>query len=488
MTRSIQAPTPAPLLSLDDRGVDRGPTRRSVIAGGVAAAALSSGETGAALPKLPNIIFIMADDLGFADLSCFGRRDYETPVLDGLARRGVRFTSAYSNSPVCSATRTALMTGRYQYRLPVGLEEPLSIRDVGLSPTEPTLASSLRAAGYATALVGKWHLGALPRFSPLKSGYETFWGFRGGGVDYFSHRLGKTEDLWDGDVPIERVGYMTDLLADRAIGVIEDAARSRRPFLLSLHFSAPHWPWEAPGDQAESARIGKDAKASSIFHYDGGTLATYAAMVTRMDEQIGRLLATLDRLNLRDDTIVIFTSDNGGERFSDTWPFSGRKTELLEGGIRVPAILSWPRRVAPAICDKPVMTMDWMPTLLTAAGAPPARGAASDGISIWSDSGVDAPDDRPLFWRYKALDQRACRTGRYKYLRINGNEFLFDIVADPLERANLKARDTATFRHLRANWEAWNAGMLAYDAEVRSASSSAADAADRMGLGPSPQR
>ena len=238
-------------------------------------------------------------------------------------RRGVRFTQAYANSAVCSATRLALITGRYQYRLPLGLEEPLAGKtDVGLPPEHPTLPSLLRNAGYATSLIGKWHLGVLPSFGPLQSGYDEFWGFRTGALDYYSHRNSRGEaDLWDGDVAIEQTGYMTDLLGDRAVDAIERQARNKRPFLLSLHFNAPHWPWEAPGDQAESERL----HDTRLRHYDGGTQRTYARMVQAMDRQIGRVLQALDANGLSGNTIVIFTSDNGGERFSDTWPFTGSR-------------------------------------------------------------------------------------------------------------------------------------------------------------------
>ena len=179
----------------------------------------------------PNIVFIMADDLGYADLSCCGRRDFTTPNIDRIAERGVRFTQAYANSAVCSATRLALITGRYQYRLPLGLEEPLAGKtDVGLPPEHPTLPSLLRDAGYATSLIGKWHLGVLPAFGPLQSGYEHFWGFRTGALDYYSHRNARDEaDLWDGDVAVQQTGYMTDLLGDRAVDTIERHAESKQP-------------------------------------------------------------------------------------------------------------------------------------------------------------------------------------------------------------------------------------------------------------------
>ena len=231
--------------------------------------------------KQPNIVFIMADDLGYADLSCNGRRDYSTPNIDRIAERGARLPQAYANSAVCSATRLALITGRYQYRLPLGLEEPLAGKtDVGLPPEHPTLPSLLRAAGYGTTLIGKWHLGMPPKFGPSRSGYDHFWGIRTGAIDYYSHKNPRGEDdLWDGDVPVRQTGYLTDLLGDRAVEAIDGYAEQSRPFLLSLHFNAPHWPWEAPGDQAESERL----LGGRLRHFDGGTQRTYARMVQAMD-------------------------------------------------------------------------------------------------------------------------------------------------------------------------------------------------------------
>ena len=282
----------------------------------------------------------------------------------------MRFRQAYANSAVCSATRTAPITGRYQYRLPVGLEEPISGgRDLGLDPSHPTLPSLLKSAGYATALVGKWHLGKLPRYGPLKSGYDHFYGFRGGAVDYVRHTgTDHRDDLWDGDVAVHEAGYLTTLLGDRAVAAIDRFAAENKPFLLSLHFSAPHWPWEAPGDEAEAERL----RGANLRDFDGGTQATYRRMVEAMDAEIGRALAALARHGLTQDTIVVFTSDNGGERFSDTWPFTGRKTELLEGGLRIPAVVSWPARIpAGRTSDQVMISMDWLPTLLAAAGAVP---------------------------------------------------------------------------------------------------------------------
>ena len=208
----------------------------------------------AAAAAPPNILFILADDFGYADLSCYGRPDYKTPNIDRLANEGVRFMQAYANSSVCTASRVALITGRYQYRLPIGLEEPLAGRNVGLPPGHPTLPSLLRKAGYGTVLLGKWHLGQLPDYGPLQSGYDHFWGFRGGGLDYFTHKSGgaqsNTDDLWDDDVKVHQNGYLTELLADQAIKSINGYTKEKKPFFISLHFNAPHWPWEGPEDEA----------------------------------------------------------------------------------------------------------------------------------------------------------------------------------------------------------------------------------------------
>jgi arylsulfatase A-like enzyme len=457
-------------------------TRRTMISGSLALAA--SGATPAApTAKRPNILFIMADDLGYADLSCYGRPDFQTPNLDRLAAQGMRFTQAYANSAVCSATRTALITGRYQYRLPVGLEEPVSNRDVGLPPSHPTLPSILHDAGYETALVGKWHLGTLPKFGPLQSGYQHFWGYRNGAIDYFAHGLVGHADLWDGDTPVEQAGYMTDLLGDRAVTAVGDFARLGRPFLLSLHFSAPHWPWEGPADAAESQRLEGARKIEQFMDFDSGSQATYAAMVTRMDEQVGRVLDALTRHGLADDTIVVFTSDNGGERFADTWPFTGRKTELLEGGLRIPAILRWPGHVrAGTTSDAQIITMDWLPTLLAAAGTAPKPGYPPDGIDIAPALAGGSLPERTLYWRYKHLAQRACRRGNWKYLEIAGNEFLFDVARDPLERANLKAREPQRFAMLRNAWTAWNRTMLALDPKSNTAGFNGDELADHFGV------
>ncbi|MFT4240701.1 MAG: sulfatase-like hydrolase/transferase [Acidovorax sp.] len=416
----------------------------------------------------PNILFILADDLGWADLGVYGATDFATPHLDRLAAQGARFTQAYANSAVCSATRFALITGRYQYRLRGGLEEPIAgsnTQGLGLPPEHPTLPSLLRDAGYDTALIGKWHLGHPPAYGPLQSGYDRFFGNLGGVVDYFTHKPGVGEhvprDLWEGDLPVERTGYYTHVLADEAEAYVRGRQGSQRPFFLSLHFTAPHWPWEGPGDEAVSREL-KD-----LFHYDGGSLRKYGEIVEALDAAVGRVLAALDATGQADDTIVVFTSDNGGERFSKTWPFTGQKTELLEGGLRVPTLLRWSARIRPHVQTQVTITADWLPTLLAAAGGAPHPGYPSDGENILPVLEGHAPaHPRTLYWRYKAQSQRAVRDGDWKYLQINDNEFLFDVAVDARERANLRDRHPDVFTRLRLQWEQWNEGFLPITDEV----------------------
>ncbi len=439
-------------------------TRRELLRGATAAtvAALGSSITTAAPPsRPPNIVFILADDLGYADIACYGRPDLRTPAIDSIAENGLRFTQAYANSPVCTASRVALITGRYQYRVRVGLEEPLAGNpEIGLPPDHPTMPSLLKKAGYTTTLIGKWHLGVLPKFGPLKSGYDHFYGFRGGALDYYTHQSNGRADLWDDDVPIQKTGYLTELLGDRAVQVVNASAKQPKPFFISLHFNAPHWPWEAPGDEAEARRLAQ--AGGDLFHFDGGTQKTYQRMIEAMDHQVGRVLGALKASHLTENTIVVFTSDNGGERYADTWPFTGKKTELLEGGIRIPAVISWPARIPRGrTIEQVCMNMDWLPTLLAASGGVPDPAYPLDGISLLSHLTENAaPVSRKVYWRYKGNAQRAVRDGDFKFLKILENTFLFNVVEDPLERANLKDRRRDVYDRLRHDWFSWNSGML----------------------------
>ncbi len=446
--------------------------RRQLLAGAAAAAGygllapLAQAATGA---RRPNFVFIMADDLGWAGIGCYGRDDVATPVLDGLGRDGMQFMHGYANTPICSPTRTSLITGRYRERLRMGLEEPLGGDQLGLEVGTPTFPVQLKLAGYQTSLVGKWHLGSPLRFSPLKHGYDRFYGIRGGGVDYFSHDIRRNvpghasesgKDLWDGDVPTTATGYFTDVLGDRAAREIVRMSREAAPYLLSLHFTAPHWPWEGPDDAKLSPEV------SNALHFDGGNIATYRAMVESLDRNVARVLAAIEASGQADNTIVIFTSDNGGERFSKTWPLNGMKGELLEGGIRVPLLVRWPGRIpAGAVTGQMAISMDWAATFLELAGLPPERRMPLDGISLLPTLLEQRIQDRELFWRFKALEQAAMRQGPWKYLRINGGEFLFNVVEDPQERGNLKTRDAARFEAMKASWATWNSQVLAYPPE-----------------------
>jgi arylsulfatase A-like enzyme len=459
-------------------------SRRAALAGlAVGGAALASPAIAAPdRGKKLNFLYIMADDMGYADVSCYGRRDYATPAIDALAAQGVRFTQAYANSAVCTATRVALITGRYQYRLPVGLEEPLAQRALGLPPSQPTLPSLLRKAGYATGLIGKWHLGSLPDYDPLKSGYDEFWGIRSGAVDYYTHATsGGKPDLWDGATPVQQAGYLTDLIGDHAVAAVKRNAGIGKPWLLSLHFTAPHWPWETPGDESESKRLAQSKDPEALMHFDGGNQKAYAAMVQRLDMQVGRILKALGDSGQAENTVVVFTSDNGGERFADTWPFTGKKTELLEGGLRIPAIVRWPGLTqAGTTSDAQIISMDWLPTFVAAAGGAPDRAFAPDGTDIRAAIGGGALPERTLYWRYKLHDQQAARRGKWKYLKIGDNSFLFDVEADPLERANLKTLHPDVFAALTQDWNRWNATMLPLDPQSYSHGFTASKLADHF--------
>ena len=420
----------------------------------------------------PNIVFIVADDLGYADLGCYGGRVPISPVLDGLAAKGIRFTQGYANSPVCSPTRFALMTARYQYRLRGAAEEPINSKSrgsstLGLPPEHPTLPSLLKSAGYRTALIGKWHLGYPPAFGPLRSGYEEFFGPMSGGVDYFTHCDSRgTHDLWLGEEECRQEGYLTDLISRRAVDYVERMAQQDAPFFLSLHYTAPHWPWETREDEGVAQAIA----GSPLYHLDGGDIHTYRRMIQQMDEGIGWLMAALEKAGIADNTLVVFTSDNGGERFSDNWPLVGGKMDLTEGGIRVPWIAHWPAAIAGgATSEQHCLTMDWSATMLDAAGVAADARYPLDGLSllpVLRDAGHRFA--RPMHWRMNHLGQRALRNGDWKYLRVDGNDYLFNIAQDERERANLAKKEPQRLAAMRAAWEEWHASMppIAADASV----------------------
>jgi arylsulfatase A-like enzyme len=423
----------------------------------------------------PNILIIIADDLGWADLSSYGAPHISTPNLDKLAKQGVRFTDGYAGSSTCSPTRISLYTGRYPGRLYAGLAEPISGPDAldprrGIPPEHPTLASLLRGVGYATVMYGKWHCGSLPGFSPLKSGWDEWLGNFAGGVDYFSKvNSGGRYDLYENDVPHQDLRYYTHILTERAVEYVH--RDHGKPWLMNLNYTTPHWPWEGPGDQTVSDELSARARGGdtrALFHYDGGSVAKYVEMVQDMDASIGEVLRALRDTGQDRNTIVLFKSDNGGERFSYQWPLRGAKIDALEGGIRVPTILRWPAGVsAGQVSDVPVVSMDWNPTLLAAAGAAPDPGYPMDGRDfsdyLW---GSGRPPEGDLFWR--VVDQGALRRGNWKYwvaFDVERNvveEGLFDLSVDQREEANLLTKEPTLAAELRDAWARIEETLLDY--------------------------
>jgi arylsulfatase A-like enzyme len=428
----------------------------------------------------PNIVFILADDLGWADLSCYGSTAIRTPNLDRLAAEGIRFTHGYSATPWCSSTRLALYTGRDSGRLEAGLEEPLRTQaeGLGIPAGHPTLPSLLAEQGYATGLFGKWHCGWLPWFSPLRIGFQKFFGNLDGAVDYFEHigTLGQP-DLYEGETPVEETGYYTDLIAEHTVRFIEE---STGPFYAQVNFTAPHWPWEGRGD----AEVGREIRARyesgralfPLLHVDGGSLAKYGELVETMDDAIGTVLAALERTGNADNTIVIFTSDNGGERWSNNWPFVGMKGDVTEGGIRVPTIMRWPAVVPGGQeSDRPVVTHDWTATLLHAGGTSGVASHPLDGTDLypWLAQGASYPE-HDLFFRIAS--QGALRRGPYKYVRnlrpwmIGTNwplipgprEQLFDVTVDGREAADIAMHHRELMAELRQAWDDFDRQLLPY--------------------------
>ncbi|MFM9446885.1 sulfatase-like hydrolase/transferase [Streptomyces acidiscabies] len=418
----------------------------------------------------PNFLVVLGDDLGWADLSSYGAPHIRTPNLDRLAREGVRFTDAYSGSATCSPTRFSLYTGRYPGRTPGGLAEPVGNRTQGLDPGHPTLASLLKGAGYATALIGKWHCGWLPDYSPTKSGWDEFFGNHGGVLEYFS-KLGQLGeyDLFEGDAEYKDLRYYTTVLTERAVEYV--SRKHGGPWLLNLNFTTPHWPWLAEGDAKTGAGIAAKIRAAksqaevvaALNHYDGGSVAKYAEMVESLDAAVGEVLSALRRSGQEDDTVVLFASDNGGERYSYNWPLSGQKSQLLEGGIRVPTILRWPSRIDPRqVSHEPNFSPDWTATLLELGGARPDPAHPLDGTSL---AGYllrgEAVPERDLFWRVRA--NRALRRGDWKYYQDKDKtDHLYNLAADSREQADLAPDEPELLAELKAAWERTAATLLPY--------------------------
>lgn len=425
----------------------------------------------------PNFIVFLTDDQGYGDLSCMGATDFRTPHLDRLAHDGARFTSWYSNSPVCSPSRAALLTGRYPGNAGVRSILAGHRTATGLPPSTPTLATALRRQGYSTYLAGKWHLGLDEASRPHNHGFDHWVGFLAGCIDYYSHifywgmnnpgpGINPTHDLWeDGQEIWENGAYFTELITERSIGYLRQAAAAGRPFFLFVSYNAPHYPMHAP------------QRYMDRFHHLPWDRQVMAAMLSAVDDGVGEIMAEVERLGLAENTCTFFTADNGPSRETRNWldgtldPYyggsagqlKGHKFSLYDGGIRVPGILHWPGTVPGGqVLDAPCASMDIFPTMLLAAGADLA-GYEVDGINILPYAAAGAPlPDRPIFWEMQ--DQTAIRKGRWK-LVLNGrlvegapvadDVHLADIVADMGERHNLRAEEAELCAELSAEALAW---------------------------------
>jgi arylsulfatase A-like enzyme len=421
----------------------------------------------------PNVVLLITDDLGYADIGSYGARDIRTPNLDRLAREGVRFTDFYANATTCTPTRAGLISGRYQQRylveqpLPAGTGVPGEMTERGLDASPFSLPRLLKTRDYATALMGKWHLGYAPSQSPLAHGFDTFFGLKSGYHDYWQHTDSRGEpDLWENDTRVRVSGYSTDLIARRAVEFI--AAHAREPFFLDVAFNAPHWPFQDPDTASVAVGNARFLKpADSVT----ATRAQYVRMVERLDQRIGDILAALERHGLARHTLVIFTNDNGGEWLSDNTPLFNRKWTTWEGGIRVPALVRWPGRIpAGRVTSQVGITMDLTASILAAAGVVVPAEARLEGMDLLPVlTGQAPPAERTLFWRstMRGGTQRAARRGDLKIVSDATHTFLFDVRRDPGERRDLARRQPHDVRALSLLLAAWEQSVDAEAARRR---------------------
>jgi arylsulfatase B len=422
--------------------------RRAFLNLPLAAGALAAG-------KHPNVVIILADDLGSADLGCYGG-EIETPNLDKLARQGVRFEQ-FCSFPVCSPTRSALLTGRSPMRLGIAYTVIRPWSNYGLPLNEHLLPETFKAAGYQTAITGKWHLGhSLVKYLPHNRGFDHAYGQLNGAIDYYTHMREGGLDWQRNGKSVREEGYSTDLIAGEATRWLRARDKSR-PFLLYVPFNAPHSPLEAP-----EALIGKYARITDKKR------RVYAAMVDAMDSAAGRILATLDEERVSDNTLVLFFSDNGGpiEQGARNTPLRGAKGSVYEGGLRVPGILRWPGRIQAGMRSRQLMTaMDVFPTLAAAAGVTPRNRLPLDGRNLWSaiSTGKTVPREDLFFAIERSgFTQYAARRGSWKLVReIDGQgkitDALFDLHADPNETTDVAAGNTALVRELGERIDQWRA-------------------------------
>ncbi|MEM7602295.1 MAG: sulfatase-like hydrolase/transferase [Verrucomicrobiota bacterium] len=421
----------------------------------------------------PNIVFIITDDMGYADISSFGAPDLKTPHIDQLAKEGVKFTNIYAMGPECTPSRVSYLTGRYPQRVG-GMECAIGTGNVGryddairlaekgnlgLPADYAVLAPALKRAGYQNALFGKWHLGYEPKFSPLKQGFDEFVGFLGGNVDYFRHReLSDIEVYLSGNEPITREGYTTDLITEDAIAFIEKQAQTPdQPFFLYLPHAAPHFPFQGPDDD--------DGGLPSEDEWTLGSRETYIEMMESLDASVGAVVGALAEHDLTESTLIVFTSDHGAMKPGLNSPWRDYKGTLFEGGIRVPLIAKWPGVLRAGRESAQVGSlMDLTGSFLNAAGAKLPQGLALDGDDLIEHVRTGGKDyRRSLFWRARRGDRtwKAVRHGDWKYLyKIEGgetSEWLFQLASDPHEKKNLLAieKHKKTLEMLKAKLVGW---------------------------------
>ncbi len=410
----------------------------------------------------PNIILIMADDLGYGDISCYGNKIINTPVLDKMADEGVKFTNYYSNGAVCTPTRAALLTGNYQQR--AGLEgviyAAMDKRDEGgLSKKEITMGEIFQENGYKTGIFGKWHLGYDVKYSPVHHGFDKFYGYVSGNVDYISHRDGiGLYDWWQNTDTIYEEGYVTDLITDRALDFME--RNKNEPFLLYIPHEAPHYPFQGRNDKA-------DRLPGQTFPHMGSRPdreVAYKEMIEAMDENIGRVFEKLKELQLDDNTFVFFCSDNGALEVGSNGKLKGYKTSLWEGGIRVPAIAWYPEKIkVGTISESNTISMDILPTLLSISGIKTEHKFDGENFSGVLFNNEKIPE-RPLFWRYR--NQWAVKKGDWKYLKIKNEEYLFNLKDDISESTDVKDEFPKILNSLKMQLNDWETEMNNYQQQT----------------------
>lgn len=443
-------------------------SRRQFLHGTGAGLVLASGLAGRAAlaaTRQPNVVLIVMDDGGFGDVGSYGAPDIRTPNIDSLARDGVRLTDFYANGPTCSPTRVGLTTGRYQQRYAV--EAPLQNESVageqGLPVSGRSLPALLKRSGYATALLGKWHLGYKPEFSPNAHGFDYFYGFKSGYIDYYQHTNGDGRpDLFENDKPVTETGYMTDMITSRSVKFIRE--QTTKPFFLEISYNAPHWPYQRPGSPSTAI---DHARHLMPHEAQAGTRADYVSMFEHADAGVGQILKALDERGLADNTIVIYTHDNGGEWLSRNAPLFSRKGTVWEGGIRVPLLARWPSGLPKgAVSGQVGITMDLTASILAAAGAVIPPETALDGVNLFSILAGRAPQvERTLFWRVTAPNtQRAVRSGDWKLVLDGPIQMVFDVRKDPGERTDLTNQRQDVAARLRPLLLAWEADV---DAEAK---------------------